>query len=84
VNNKTGITEKWGLIAKSWLGVASGRHCHWCKHKISCDFEVTCGNKASPYCDGERIRTWDGQSCARACQVFELNNWYKDDANIGK
>ena len=75
------ISEKWKQIASGWLGDESGRHCHWCKHMVSEDGCVTCGNKASPFCDGDRIRTWDGLDCASKCPVWELNEWYTDDAN---
>jgi len=43
--------------------------------------EVTCTNKDSPYCDGDRIRTWDGLECATKCPVFELDDWYTADKN---
>lgn len=78
----TGISNKWKQVAKNWLGIESGRHCHWCKHMVSKDGEVICNNKVSPFADGDRIRTWDGEICAKDCPVFELNDWYKDDANF--
>lgn len=82
---RTGISPKWRKLAKNVLGVAIGRHCHWCKYMVSNDGEVTCGNPKSPFAaDGDRIRTWDGVECAKQCRVFELNEWYKSDENYDK
>lgn len=80
----TGISKQWEAIAESWLGEKSGRHCHWCRHMKSEDGEVTCTNKASKFCDGDRIRTWDGLGCAKECGLFELDDWYKSDENVAK
>lgn len=79
------ITSKWSRLAKSVLGDEQGRHCHWCKFiEDSGEGTVSCSNKDSPYCDGDRIRTWDGLVCASKCKVFELDDWYTDDKNYGK
>jgi hypothetical protein len=78
----TGISNRWKKIASGVLGIESGKHCHWCKHMISKDGSVTCGNPDSPFHDGDRIRTWDGKHCAERCPVFELDDWYKKDSNI--
>lgn len=78
------ISKKWRKIASNFIGVPSGRHCHWCKHKVSKDGDVTCGNKASPFADGDRIHSWDGGKCARGCSVFELDQWYTDNDNYDK
>ena len=78
---KTGISKKWSRLSKCWLGNAEGIHCHWCKSMKSLDGEVHCINKKSKYCDGERIRCLEGESIAKYCRLFKLNNWYKDDKN---
>jgi hypothetical protein len=77
----TGISPLWVSVALLWTGNKEGRHCHWCKHMISEDGEVRCGNKGSQYYDGDRIRTWNGEYCAKHCVVFELDDWYKSDSN---
>jgi len=78
------ISEKWSKVAMSWLGNKNGMHCHWCKHKQSFDGEVRCDNKKSKFCDGSRIRSWDGLACAEECGFFELEKWYTDDKNFDK
>ena len=80
----TGISKRWEKVALSFLGEKTGKHCHWCKYMVSEDGDVTCGNKASQFCDGDRIRSWDGLECARKCGVFGLNEWYKSDENYRK
>ena len=75
------ISPKWSKLALSVLGDKNGRHCHWCKFMESDDGEVHCINKDSPFCDGNRIRTWDGLECASKCGVFELDDWYTKDKN---
>ena len=83
---KTGISEKWKPLAKAWVGNEEGRHCHWCKH-IDHDNESgtsDCINPKSEFSDGYRIRSWDGEGCAKKCGLFELKDWYKDDKNVGK
>ena len=77
------ISPKWSKLAKAVLGDKSGRHCHWCKfiQSVEDGSEVHCSNKDSPFCDGDRIRTWDGQECASKCKVFELDEWYTQDEN---
>jgi len=78
---KKNISTKWSRLALSVLGDKDGRHCHWCKYMQSEEGEVTCTNKNSPFCDGDRIRTWDGLGCASVCKVFELDDWYTNDNN---
>lgn len=78
------ISAKWKHIAASWLGTSSGRHCHWCKYMLSEEGEVRCGNQNSQFCDGDRIRSWDGATCAAECSVFELDEWYTCDENFDK
>ncbi len=75
------ISFKWSRLAKGVLGDKTGRHCHWCEFMESDDGEVHCLNKDSQFCDGDRIRTWDGLSCASQCKVFKLDVWYTDDKN---
>jgi len=77
----TGISPKWRPAAKLWTGRSDGRHCHWCKHHVTDDGEVTCGHPDSKYNDGDRIRSWDGEKCAVNCEYFELDDWYKRDEN---
>jgi len=84
MKNNTGISNKWANLAISFVGNSSGRHCHWCKFIILDEYEAVCGNKLSEFADGERIRTWDGEGCAKNCDFFELNDWYKDDKNFYK
>jgi len=78
---KKTISVKWSRLALSVLGDKDGRHCHWCKFIDSDGDTVCCSNKDSPFCDDDRIRTWDGLECASKCKVFELNKWYTDDKN---
>lgn len=80
--NKTRISPKWAKFAEGWLGTADGRHCHWCKYIHCEDGGAECENIKSPFCDGDRIRTWDGIVCATNCPVFELDDWYKSDNNF--
>lgn len=78
----TGISPGWANIAKGWIGIESGKHCHWCRsirHNDGCSY---CNNPNSKFSDGHRIRSWDGEECAEDCGVFELNEHYKDDRNI--
>jgi len=75
------ISPKWKPVAKGWLGNSNGKHCHWCTHMISEDGEVVCTNIKSKFCDGDRIRTWDGLGCAKECGFFKLNEWYTKDEN---
>lgn len=82
--SNTGISPKWKPVARMWLGNKDGQHCHWCKHAIFDEGTVECGNAASKFCDGDRIRSWDGLECAKECGVFELADWYKDDKNYDK
>lgn len=78
------ISPKWSKLAENVLGDKDGRHCHWCKFLQSDGDTVHCSNKDSPYCDGDRIRTWDGLECASKCSVFELDDWYTLDRNYGE
>ena len=78
------ISPKWSRLAESVLGDKTGRHCHWCKFIKTGEGEACCSNKNSPYCDGDRIRTWDGLECASKCSVFELDVWYTGDKNYDK
>lgn len=78
------IGKAWSRIAASFVGSAEGRHCHWCEYIKHEDGESVCTNPASKYCDGDRIRTWDGNECAETCGVFKLSAWYEDDENIRK
>ncbi len=79
---KARISPKWSKLSQHVLGNPSGIHCHWCVfHKSTIDGEVYCANKSSKYCDGGRIRTWDGEECAKKCSLFKLDNWYTDDKN---
>jgi len=80
----TGISPAWRILATNFLGVPSGRHCHWCVHAVFGDGEVTCGNAKSPYADGDRIRTWDGEGCAAKCQVFQLSDFYTSDESYNR
>ena len=73
------ISPKWRALATGFLGVPDGRHCHWCEHMVSEEGEVTCGNNRSKV-DG-RIRSWDGEQCAKECKVFKLSEWYTKDEN---
>jgi hypothetical protein len=75
------ISKKWKPVAWAWLGNKQGKHCHWCEFMDSEDGEVTCGNPESKFCDGNRIRTWDGLQCAKECGHFILNEWYTKDEN---
>jgi len=75
------ISKKWKPVAIAWVGNKYGKHCHWCSFMDSDDGEVTCSNPNSKFCDGDRIRTWDGLECAKECGVFELNEWYTKDEN---
>ena len=75
------ISPKWIPVAKGWLGNEEGKHCHWCKFKDTEEGEVTCSNPKSKFCDGNRIRTWDGLGCAEECGFFELDEWYTKDEN---
>lgn len=76
------ISPKWSNFAERLLGDKDGKHCHWCKYMKSEDGEVTCTNPKSEFCDGDRIRTWDGLYCAEKCGSFELNEWYTKDENF--
>ena len=76
---ETGISEKWKPLASLWLGSEAGEHCHWCKHIVEDDGTVECGNPDSEI--KGRIRTWDGEGCARRCKIFELLDRYKSDKN---
>jgi len=78
----TSISPKWAKIAESFLRDRTGRHCHWCKFIDLDEDTAQCSNEDSPYCDGDRIRTWDGLECASKCNVFELDDWYTDDKNF--
>jgi hypothetical protein len=78
---KTNISPKWTKLSVSVLGNKNGIHCHWCKYKKSKDGEVHCTNKKSMFSDKDRIRTWDGDYCAKKCGLFELDKWYSDDKN---
>ena len=78
---KTGISKKWSEVAQSWLGIKSGRHCHWCKNAKSEDGELWCGKGKYK---SERIRTWDGEYCAKSCKLFELSPFYKTDVTFNK
>ncbi len=75
------ISVKWTKLAKSVLGDETGRHCHWCKYIDCDDGEAHCLNENSQFCDGDRIRTWDGLHCASRCKAFELDDWYTEDKN---
>lgn len=75
------ISGKWSQLALSMLGDKNGRHCHWCQFIHCEDSTAECFNEASPFCDGDRIRTWDGLECASKCKVFELDDWYTEDKN---
>jgi hypothetical protein len=75
------ISPKWIPVAIGWLGNKDGKHCHWCKFMKSDDGEVTCKNPDSQFCDGDRIRTWDGLWCAERCGLFELDEWYTKNEN---
>ncbi len=78
------ISPKWSKLALSVLGDKNGRHCHWCKF-IRTDGDIAiCTNKDSLFCDGDRIRTWDGLECASQCKVFELDDWYSDNKKYEK
>jgi hypothetical protein len=78
------ISKKWKIVAKNWLGTVTGKHCHWCRFMKSEEGEVTCTNINSMFCDGDRIRTWDGIGCAKECGLFEINEWYTKDENYDK
>lgn len=78
------ISLKWKRVAYFWTGNKKGKHCHWCKFAKIEDCEVYCGNKKSKFCDGKRIRTWDGESCAKKCGYFEIAKWYTSDRNFNK
>lgn len=80
--SKTGISSRWAEVARGCLGNSEGIHCHWCVHAKFDEGEVTCGNEKSKFCDDDRIRTWDGEYCAKECGLFELSEWYKDDKNF--
>lgn len=75
------ISPKWSSLAKSILGEKNGRHCHWCEFANPDEGEVTCLNEKSEFCDGDRIRTWDGIKCASRCGAFKLDVWYTNDKN---
>ena len=77
------ISSKWSRLAESVLGDKEGKHCHWCKFIDTDTYEgeAHCQNEHSQYCDGDRIRTWDGLECADKCGFFELDEWYTDDKN---
>ena len=64
------ISPKWSELEEHTLG-----NCHWCKYMKSEDGKSTCTNPESVFCDGNRIRTWDGLYCAERCELFELNEW---------
>ena len=76
-----GISPKWSKLALHVLGDKDGRHCHWCKFIDFEEGEAHCINGDSPFCDGDRIRTWDGLECASKCKAFQLDDWYTDDKN---
>ncbi len=76
------IGSEWSKIARQYVGNKHGEHCHWCAHIKHDDGESFCSNPESKFCDGDRIRTWDGEGCAEECGVFKLDPWYEDDANI--
>jgi hypothetical protein len=76
------ISPKWIPFAKGWLGNKDGKHCHWCKFAEFDEGEVTCGNPKSKFCDGDRIRSWDGLGCAEECGLFEISDWYTKDENF--
>lgn len=78
------ISPEWSRIAERWLGLPTGRHCHWCRHISHDEGASYCSNPASKFNDGDRIRTWDGKHCAAECSVFELDAWYEDDENVEK
>ena len=78
------ISKKWSQIATNWLGNSEGKHCHWCRFKLSEEGEVTCDNLKSKFCDGGRIRSWDGLDCAKECGYFEIDEWYTKDKNYYK
>lgn len=82
MSESTGISEKWKNLAIAFVGNEQGKHCHWCKHIVTDDGSAECGNKASKFCDDDRIRSWDGEHCASECGLFELDDWYKSDANF--
>jgi hypothetical protein len=75
------ISPKWSKLAENMLGDKNGRHCHWCKFINTHDGIAECSNPQSEFCDGDRIRTWDGLGCAAECKLFELDDWYTDDKN---
>ncbi len=78
----TGISPKWSNMAVGWLGNKDGRHCHWCRsirHDDGCSY---CDHPQSKFNDGDRIRTWDGEYCAKKCKYFKLDDGYKDDENL--
>ncbi len=79
---KTGISSKWPKMSRAWLGNKTGRHCHWCKFILCEDGEANCNNTKSKFFEGGRIRSWDGEYCAKECGLFELSDWYKDDKNF--
>lgn len=76
------ISPKWSKLSKRVFGNSEGKHCHWCKYIKSEDGESRCTNKLSKFCDGDRIRTWDGEGCAKECGQFKINKWYTDDKNF--
>jgi hypothetical protein len=78
------ISPGWANLAESWIGNPQGRHCHWCSHVKHEDGASYCENPKSKFCDGDRIRSWDGETCASECDQFALDPWYQDDANIEK
>ena len=75
------ISTKWLELAKSVLGNETGKHCHWCKFINCYDGIAECSNPKSKFCDGDRIRTWDGLECASKCGLFEIDEWYTSDNN---
>ena len=79
---ETGISDSWKPYGVFWVGSDAGEHCHWCKHMISEDGAVNCGHPDTKF-EG-RIRTWDGAECARECDLFELDDWYKSEENFKK
>lgn len=78
------ISPKWSRLAEAVLGDKGGRHCHWCEFIDSDGDTARCSNGDSPFCDSDRIRTWDGLECAKQCKFFKLDDWYTDDKNYEK
>lgn len=82
--NETGISQKWMDAARFWVGNEHGKHCHWCKGIKHDDGESHCDNPDSKFFNEGRIRSWDGEECAKQCGHFKLSDFYKDDANYDK